>query len=162
MALHLSRSTLAQTLLYISCLTFITLHEKKGGSSSFSTWSEDSLLLCRRNRDVRVKHLVMQPGNAPKSRSLHLTMADAVNEVSPKDSPSKTAKIVSFEGRRSWIETQPQSVMFLQLAVVLCRLHRRSVRRRRASGQGHTFADLSHVDTQQHMVIQSILMQRRV
>ena len=45
-----------------------------------------------RNHDVRVKHLVTQPGNAPKARPSHLTTADQVNEVSLKDSPSKTAK----------------------------------------------------------------------
>ena len=44
------------------------------------------------NCDVRVKHLVTQPGNAPKSRPSHLTTADEVNKFSPKDSPSKTAK----------------------------------------------------------------------
>ena len=37
-----------------------------------------------RNRDIRVKHLVPQPGDGPK--------ADEVNKVSPKDSPSKTSK----------------------------------------------------------------------
>ena len=35
-----------------------------------------------RNRDVRVKHLVTQPGNAPKTRLSHSTMADVVNKVS--------------------------------------------------------------------------------
>ena len=35
-----------------------------------------------RNRDVRVKHLVTQPGNAPKAKLSHLTPADQVNEVS--------------------------------------------------------------------------------
>ena len=34
------------------------------------------------DRDVRVKHLVMQPGNAPKARPSHLTTADVVNKVS--------------------------------------------------------------------------------
>ena len=32
--------------------------------------------------DVRVKHLVTQPGNAPKARPSHLTTADQVNKVS--------------------------------------------------------------------------------
>ena len=36
----------------------------------------------RRNRDVRVKHLVTQPGNAPEARPSHLTTADQVNKVS--------------------------------------------------------------------------------
>ena len=36
----------------------------------------------RRNHDVRVKHLVTQPGNAPKARPSHLTTADQVNKVS--------------------------------------------------------------------------------
>ena len=35
-----------------------------------------------RNCDVRVKHLVTQPGNAPKARPSHLTTADAVKKVS--------------------------------------------------------------------------------
>ena len=35
-----------------------------------------------RNCDVRVKHLVTQPGNAPKARPSHLTTADEVNKVS--------------------------------------------------------------------------------
>ena len=34
------------------------------------------------NRDLRVKHLVTQPGNAPKTRPSHLTTADEVNKVS--------------------------------------------------------------------------------
>ena len=38
--------------------------------------------LSGRNRDVRVKHLVMQPGNAPEARPSHLTTADKVNKVS--------------------------------------------------------------------------------
>ena len=51
-----------------------------------------------RNRDVRVKHLVTQPGNAPKDRPSHLTTADEVNKsVSLKDSPSKTSKSGSFK-----------------------------------------------------------------
>ena len=35
-----------------------------------------------RNCDIRVKHLVTQPGNAPKARLSHLTTADQVNKVS--------------------------------------------------------------------------------
>ena len=35
-----------------------------------------------RNRDVRVKHLLTQPGSAPKARPSHLTTTDAVNKVS--------------------------------------------------------------------------------
>ena len=50
-----------------------------------------------RQGNVRVKHLVTQPGNAPKAILSHLTMADAVNKVSPKDFPSKTSKAGSFE-----------------------------------------------------------------
>ena len=34
------------------------------------------------DRDVRVKHLVTQPGTAPKARPSHLTAADEVNKVS--------------------------------------------------------------------------------
>ena len=49
---------------------------------------------------LRVKHLVTQPGNAPKTRPSHLTTADQVNEVSLKDSPSQTTKAESFRGRR--------------------------------------------------------------
>ena len=59
-----------------------------------------------RNHDVRVKHLVTQPGNAPKARPSHLTTADAVNKVSLKDSPSKTTKAESFRGCRPWTETE--------------------------------------------------------
>ena len=56
---------------------------------------------CRgRNHDVRVKHLVVQPGNAPQARPSHLTTADKVNKVSLKDSPSKTTKAESFRGHR--------------------------------------------------------------
>ena len=62
--------------------------------------------LASRNRDERVKHLVTQPGSAPKTRPSHLTTADAVNKVSPKDSPSKAMKAGSFEGRRPRSETQ--------------------------------------------------------
>ena len=53
-----------------------------------------------RSRVVRVKHLVTQPGNTPKTRPSHLTTVDAVNKVSPKDSPLKTAKAGSLEGCR--------------------------------------------------------------
>ena len=56
-----------------------------------------------RNHDVRVKHLVTQPGNAPKSRPSHLITVDVVNKVSPEDSPSKTAKAGSSEECRPWI-----------------------------------------------------------
>ena len=59
-----------------------------------------------RNHDIWVKHLVTQPGTAPKIRPSHLTTADAVNKVSLKDSPSKTAKDGSVRGCRPWIETQ--------------------------------------------------------
>ena len=48
------------------------------------------------NRDVRVKHLVTQPGNAPKARPSHLTTADKVNKVS-----TKTTKFGSFRGCRA-------------------------------------------------------------
>ena len=51
------------------------------------------------SRNFDVKHLVTQPGNAPKAKPSHLTTADEVNKVSLKDSPSKTAKAESFEGR---------------------------------------------------------------
>ena len=34
------------------------------------------------NYDIRAKHLVKQPGNAPKARPSHLTTADQVNKVS--------------------------------------------------------------------------------
>ena len=53
-----------------------------------------------RNRDVRVKRLVTQPGNAPKARLSHLTTADTLNKVSLKDSHLNTAKDGSFEGCR--------------------------------------------------------------
>ena len=53
-----------------------------------------------RNRDVRGKHLVTQPGNAPKARPSHLSTANAINKVSSKDSPLKTEKAGSFEGCR--------------------------------------------------------------
>ena len=44
---------------------------------------------CGRNLDVSLKHLVTQPGNAPKAIPSHLTMAEllTVNKVSLKDSP---------------------------------------------------------------------------
>ena len=61
----------------------------------------------------KCKHLMMQPGNAPKARPSYLTTADAVNKVSLKDSPSKTSK--SFKGCRPWTETQ-------QLRVCRCLL----------------------------------------
>ena len=54
--------------------------------SSLSKW------LGGRNRDVRVKHLVTQPGNAPKARPSHLKTADEVNEVSLKDSAFEDCK----------------------------------------------------------------------
>ena len=47
------------------------------------------------DRHLRVKHLVTQPGNAPKARPSHLTTADEVNKVSLKDS-----KAGSFRGCR--------------------------------------------------------------
>ena len=59
-----------------------------------------------RNRDVRTKHLVMEPGSVPKARPSYLTRPDVVNKVSSKDSPSKTTKAGSFEGCRPWLETQ--------------------------------------------------------
>ena len=40
------------------------------------------------------------------ARPSHLTTADVLNKVSPKESPSKTAKARFFEGCRPWIETQ--------------------------------------------------------
>ena len=52
-------------------------------------------------------------GNAPKARPSHLMTVYAINKVSPKDSPSKTAEAGSFEGCRPWIETQ-------QLLVTSC------------------------------------------
>ena len=50
-------------------------------------WCRSSLSigLGARNHDIRVKHLVTQPGNAPKVWPSHLTMVN-------KDSPSKAAK----------------------------------------------------------------------
>ena len=54
------------------------------------------------------KYLVTQPGNAPKARPSHLTMADVVNKVSPKDLPATSAKARSFKGCRPWTETQQQ------------------------------------------------------
>ena len=54
--------------------------------------------LSGRNRDARVKHLVTQPGNAPKVRPSHLKTADVVNKISLRDSPSTDA---DPEARRS-------------------------------------------------------------
>ena len=73
--------------------------EKEEGKreNGIIAWRRSSLFrgLGGRNRDVRVKHLVTQPGNAPKARPSHLTTADAINQVSPlktaKASPSKDA-----------------------------------------------------------------------
>ena len=56
--------------------------------------------------DICCVSVQAQPGNAPKARPSHLTTADKVNKVSLKDSPSKTAKVGSFEGCGPWIETQ--------------------------------------------------------
>ena len=39
-------------------------------------------VLGSRNHDVRVKHLMTQPGNAPEAGPSHLTTADQVNKVS--------------------------------------------------------------------------------
>ena len=64
---------------------------------------EKTVGLGGRNHDVTIKHLVTQPGNAPKTRPSHLTTADMVNKVSLKDSPSKTAKAESFRGGRPWL-----------------------------------------------------------
>ena len=66
-------------------------------------WRRSSLFagLGGRNCDVRVKHLVMQPG--PKARLSHLTTVDS------EDSPSKTSKAGSFKGCWLWIKTQQQS-----------------------------------------------------
>ena len=64
----------------------------------------------------RVKHLVTQPGSAPKAGPSHLTKADAVNEVSA-GLGFKTAKSGSFEGCRPWTEIQQLSgipVHFIQ------------------------------------------------
>ena len=71
--------------------------------------SQDPLCVRKRRKKERkwrhhvvyiVKHLVTQPGNAPKARPSHLTTADEVNKVSLKDSPSKTTEAESFRGRR--------------------------------------------------------------
>ena len=87
--------------------------------------------LVGRNRDVRVKHLVTQPGNAPKARPSHLTTADEVNKVSLKDSTSKTTKAESFRGRRPWTETQHVSVnasvsccfqVYISCSVMMCEM----------------------------------------
>ena len=80
---------------------------KKRGNGDI-TWRRSSL------SQAWVAEIVTQPGNAPKLRPSHLTTADAVNKVSPKDSPSKSAKAESFEGCRPWIETQLESVVSLQ------------------------------------------------
>ena len=42
-----------------------------------------------RNRDIRVKHLVMQPGNALNTRPSHVTTADGAFEGLLKDSLSR-------------------------------------------------------------------------
>ena len=63
-------------------------------------WIVTFASLGSRNHDVRVKHLVTQPGNAPKARPSHLTTADEVNKV------SEGLKTGSFRGRRPWTETQ--------------------------------------------------------
>ena len=59
-----------------------------------------------RNHDVRI-NLVTQPGNASKARPSHLTTADALHKVSPKDSPSKATKVGSLERCSLWTGSQP-------------------------------------------------------
>ena len=68
----------------------------------------------------RQKSCMTQPGNAPKARPSHLTTADAFNKVSPKDSPSKTAKVGSFKGCRPWIETQLLTAREPRLTGCIC------------------------------------------
>ena len=45
------------------------------------------------NRDVRVKHLVMQSGNSTRARPSHLRTVDAVSKVSSKDSPCRPQRL---------------------------------------------------------------------
>ena len=66
------------------------------------------LSLGGRNLDIRVKHLVTQPGNAPEARPSHLTTADQVNKV------SEGLAFTDHRGRvlqrtQTWTETQPWS-----------------------------------------------------
>ena len=77
--------------------------EEKKKENGDIAWRGDVTFSCLggRNRALRVKHLVTQPGNAPKTRPSHLTTADAVNKVSLKDS----ALEASFRGCTSWIVT---------------------------------------------------------
>ena len=63
-----------------------------------------------RNCDVRVKHLVRQPGNAPKARPSHLTTAAEVNKVSEG---------LAVEGCRPWTETQQLSVVAGPLIIAM-------------------------------------------
>ena len=48
-----------------------------------------------RNLDVRVKHLVTQPENAPNATPSHLSAADAVSKVSLRDSASFVTRQLS-------------------------------------------------------------------
>ena len=83
--------------------------------------SQDSL--CSRNRWKKEKMATSRgvdrhfrgPGRQ-KLRRKGKTSGDATrtaDEVSPKDSPSKTAKAESFKGCRPWIETQHVSLVML-------------------------------------------------
>ena len=54
-----------------------------------------------RSRVVRVKHLVTQPGNTPKTRPSHLTTVEAVNKVSPK---------LAFEDRKGRVLRRMQTL----------------------------------------------------
>ena len=101
---------------YPSCphISQDSLHTGKIRKKGRKWWYRVALIvtfagLGSRNHDIRVKHLVTQPGNAPKARLSHLTMVAVVNKVSPKHSPSNTAKAGSFEGCRPWIETRQLS-----------------------------------------------------
>ena len=57
------------------------------------------------DRDVRVKHLVTQPGNAPKARPSHLTAADEVNKVS-EGLAFTDHKDRVLQRTQTWTETQ--------------------------------------------------------
>ena len=54
-----------------------------------------------RNDDVRVKHLVTQPGNAPKARPSHLATADEVNKVSEG---------LTFVDHKDWVLQRMQTL----------------------------------------------------
>ena len=105
----------------------------------FHSFFPHLLLLCC-CVSIQGLHPSKDPAFAVFEGKSHLTTADVVKKISPKDLPLKIAKARSFEGCRDWTETQ--------LACVCVCGHgscsRRVARLRRINLSSTAFIDLLH------------------